>query len=350
MPHRILITGAAGFIGCNAAARFAEEGAEVAALDDFSREGSRRNARWLEQRGGEVLELDVRDGPALAQLVEEVQPGAVLHMAGQVAVTTSVDAPGCDFQVNTAGTLNVLEAVRKHSPDAHVVYASTNKVYGELADVPVVEEPTRYRYRDLAAGVSEERPLDFRTPYGCSKGAADQYVLDWARTYDLKTTSLRQSCIYGPRQNGVEAQGWVGWFVRAALASRPITIYGDGKQVRDLLHVDDLLDLVERVLAKPEASSGHAFNVGGGPDFTLSLLELIDLLESQVGRSISPSFDGWRPGDQRVFYCDVSKARDRLGWKPRISPREGIRRLVEWMRGRCGDVGSPDSPDQVVRT
>lgn len=329
----ILITGAAGFIGSNAAARFAGRDLAVGAVDDFSREGADRNADWLaDEHGVRVERLDVRDLEAVERRVRGGEPDAVLHLAAQTAVTRSVEDPRTDAAVNVRGTLNVLEAVRRHAPGAHVLFASTNKVYGELGDVAVEEGESRYRYRDLPAGIDEARPLDFRTPYGVSKGAADQYVLDWARTFGLTTTTLRQSCIYGPRQVGVEAQGWVAWFVRAALADREITIYGDGKQVRDLLHVDDLLDLFEAALARPGASSGEAFNVGGGHKFTLSLVELLDLLEDELGRPIRVTHDDWREGDQRVFYCDTTKARDRLGWAPEVAPAEGVRRLIGWVR------------------
>lgn len=330
---RILITGAAGFIGSNAAARFAAEGLEVDAIDDFSREGSERNAGWLaKDHGVDVEPVDIRDRAALVRRIRNHEPQAVLHLAAQTAVTTSVEDPDNDHRVNVSGTLNVLEAVRRHVPEAHVVFASTNKVYGELADVEIEEAGTRYRYQELSDGIDETRPLDFRTPYGVSKGAADQYVLDWARTYGLKTTTLRQSCIYGPRQVGVESQGWVAWFVRAALADREITIYGDGKQVRDLLYVDDLLNLVSAVLADPGASAGHAFNIGGGREFSLSLLELLELLEEKIGRTVAVTHDDWREGDQRVFYCDIGKARDRLGWRPEVAPGEGVGQLIAWVR------------------
>lgn len=329
---RLLVTGAAGFIGSNAVARFSAEGVAVTALDDFSREGAERNAAWLEEEHDvDVDPVDVRDRRTMTDQIRRFEPDGVLHLAAQTAVTTSLEDPRDDAEVNIEGTLNVLEAVRRHAPEAHVVFASTNKVYGELRDEAVEEGDTRYRYRDLSDGVDERRPLDFRTPYGVSKGAADQYVLDWARTFGLKTTTLRQSCIYGPRQVGVEAQGWVAWFVRAALAGRTITIYGDGKQVRDLLYVDDLVELFGEVLAQPEVSSGEAFNVGGGQAFSLSLLELLDLLEDELGRRIEVTHDDWREGDQRVFYCATEKARDRLGWEPRTPPAEGVRGLIDWV-------------------
>lgn len=335
----VLITGAAGFIGSNAAARYAELGRNVHALDDFSRQDTRRNARWLaEEHDVEVRELDIRDRPRMEEAVREADPDVILHLAGQVAVTTSLEAPTTDFEVNAGGTLNVLEAVRRHVPDAHVLYASTNKVYGDLSEVPVEEGDMRYRYRELADGVSEKQPLDFRTPYGCSCGAADQYVLDWAHSYGLKTTSLRQSCIYGPRQMGVEAQGWVAWFVRAALSGQELTIYGNGKQVRDLLYVDDLLDLFHAVVERPDRSVGEAFNAGGGRDYTLSLVELLDFLEEEIGREVPRSFDDWRPGDQRVFYCDIKKAEQRLDWAPEIPPKRGIRDLIDSV---CGQAEMP---------
>lgn len=328
----VLITGAAGFIGSNAAARYAGKGCRVVALDDLSRNGSRHNARWLEQEHGiEVEEVDIRDRRAVERAVREARPDAVLHLAAQVAVTTSVEDPRKDFEVNAGGTFNVLEAVRHHAPDAHVLYASTNKVYGDLSDVDVVEKDTRYEYRDHPEGIDEKRPLDFRTPYGCSQGAADQYVLDWAETYGLTTTSIRQSCIYGPRQMGVEAQGWVAWFVRAALSGQELTIYGDGKQVRDLLYIDDLIDLFDAVIENPDASVGEAFNAGGGREYSLSLLEFLDLLEEELEREVPRKFDEWRPGDQKVFYCDVRKAQGELNWTRNISPHEGMQRLVLWM-------------------
>lgn len=329
----VLITGAAGFIGCNAAARYASKGCRIVALDDLSRNGSRHNARWLEQEHGiEVEEVDVRDRRAVERAVREARPDAVLHLAAQVAVTSSMEDPRKDFEVNAGGTLNVLEAVRHHAPDAHVLYASTNKVYGDLSDVDVVEKETRYEYRNHPEGIDEKRPLDFRTPYGCSQGAADQYVLDWAETYGLTTTSIRQSCIYGPRQMGVEAQGWVAWFVRAALSGRELTIYGDGKQVRDLLYIDDLIDLFDAVIENPDASVGEAFNAGGGREYSLSLLELLELLEEELGREVPRGYDEWRPGDQKVFYCNVRKAFRRLDWRPKVEPSQGVDQLVRYVR------------------
>jgi CDP-paratose 2-epimerase len=249
-----------------------------------------------------------------------------------VAVTSSVVDPREDFEINVLGTFNVLEAVRRHRPEAFVIYASTNKVYGKMDDVGVVERDGRYAYDGLDGGVSEMRPLDFHSPYGCSKGAADQYVLDYARIYGMRTAAFRQSCIYGPRQFGVEDQGWVAWFIIASVLGKPITIYGDGKQVRDVLHVDDLVRAYEAVLQSPEKASGHAFNIGGGPKNTLSLLELIDLLERELGRPIKAKFDDWRPGDQKVFICDIDLPRQVLAWQPTIGVEAGVKGLIAWVK------------------
>lgn len=329
----LLVTGAAGFIGSNAVARFTEKGWNVFGLDDFSREGTRRNAEWLtEVYGVPVDRCDVRSAEEVAKKVKASSPDAVLHLAAQVAVTESVELPRVDLDTNIVGTVNVLEAVREYAPTAHVIYASTNKVYGELADVETEEGERRYHYDNLPEGVGEDQPLQFRTPYGCSKGAADQYVLDYFRTFGVRGTSLRQSCIYGPRQIGVEDQGWVAWFARAALAGRTITIFGDGKQVRDLLHIEDLLDLFEAVFKQSKTAAGRAYNVGGGEAYSRSLLEVLEVLENELGENIDLEYDDWRPGDQRVFYCNVTRAQRELGWEPRIPPEEGLQDLIGWMR------------------
>jgi CDP-paratose 2-epimerase len=256
----------------------------------------------------------------------------VLHLAGQTAVTTSVLNPRSDFQDNALGTFNVLEAARHAEPSPVVLYASTNKVYGEMTETEVVEEETHYAYADRPHGVSEAQPLDFHSPYGCSKGAGDQYVRDYARIYDVPTVVLRQSCIYGPRQMGVEDQGWVAWFVIAAVQEEPITIYGDGKQVRDVLYIDDLLNVYDAAVEQIEDVKGEVYNVGGGPEHTMSIwAEFRPLLEDLVGRSIPVTYDDWRPGDQRIFVSDIRKAEDELGWHPHVGVREGLRRLHAWV-------------------
>ena len=254
-----------------------------------------------------------------------------MHLAAQTAVTTSVEAPREDFESNALGTFNVLEAAR-HLPHLKaLLYASTNKVYGGLADVAVVERDGRYAYRDCPDGIAEDRPLDFHSPYGCSKGAGDQYVVDYARIYGLPTVVFRQNTIYGPRQLGVEDQGWVAWFCIAAVLGKPLTIYGDGKQVRDILHVSDLLALYERAIERIDQIKGQVYNVGGGPANTLSLLELVARIEERLQRRLELRFAGWRPGDQRVFIANIAKAARDLGWQPQVGVEEGIESLLAWV-------------------
>jgi CDP-paratose 2-epimerase len=248
-------------------------------------------------------------------------------------VTTSVQNPRLDFEDNALGTFNALEAARLVGSDPIFIYASTNKVYGGMAGVQVVEEATRYRYTDLPCGVPEAEPLDFHSPYGCSKGAGDQYTRDYARIYGLRTVVMRQSCIYGYRQFGIEDQGWVAWFVIAALKERPITIYGNGRQVRDVLFIDDLLDAYEAAVQNMAMAAGQIYNIGGGPRNTISIwAEFGPLLEELLGRPIPVRYGDWRPGDQPIYVSDVRKAGRQLGWCPRISVREGVTRLFEWIR------------------
>jgi CDP-paratose 2-epimerase len=331
---KIFITGGAGFIGTNSAQHFLEQGHAVTIYDNLSRKGGRSNLDWLFEEHGRTslrfIEGDIRN---YDWLVEAIQgSNVVLHLASQVAVTTSVLDPRTDFEINALGTFNVLEAVRNHCRDAAVLYASTNKVYGGLEDVRIEEEATRYAFADNKDGIPESYPLDFHSPYGCSKGAGDQYVIDYARIYGLRTLSFRQSCIYGPRQFGVEDQGWVAHFVIAAIMGRPISIYGNGKQVRDLLHVSDLIRAYELGLEKMDEYSGQAFNIGGGPENTLTIwTEFRPLLESLHGQPIAVNYHDWRPGDQRVFIANIDKAKNRLNWQPEISPQEGIRELYEWV-------------------
>jgi CDP-paratose 2-epimerase len=262
---------------------------------------------------------------------------AVFHLAGQVAVTTSVSDPREDFESNALGTLNVLEAMRKAGSRALMVYSSTNKVYGAMSSAAVEERGTRYAYRDLIEGIAESAPLDFHSPYGCSKGAADQYVHDYARIYGMPTTVLRQSCIYGPRQFGVEDQGWLAWFMIAALLGRPITIYGNGKQVRDVLHVDDLVDAYFLAVERRNTVSGEVYNAGGGPDCAVSIwAEFGPMLEDLLGRPIPVSYGPFRPGDQPCYISDIRKIQRDLGWRPQIDVEDGIRRLFEWV---CANKG-----------
>jgi CDP-paratose 2-epimerase len=330
----MFITGGAGFIGSNCVDHFLQQGHTITIFDNLSRVGSRSNLAWLHEQHGsrrlKVIKGDIRDYQALTDAI----PGSevVIHLASQVAVTLSVQDPREDFEINALGTFNVLEAVRHICPDAAFLYASTNKVYGGMEDVHIQEQESRYDYADYTKGIAESYPLDFHSPYGCSKGTGDQYTRDYARIYGLRTVSFRQSCIYGRRQFGVEDQGWVAHFVIAAIMQRPLSIYGDGKQVRDLLHVSDLIRAYELSIAKMDGIRGEVFNLGGGPDNTLSIwVEFQPLLESLAGRPIPITQGDWRPGDQQVFIANIRKAADMLGWQPTVSPAEGIGDLYDWV-------------------
>lgn len=338
---KVLITGGCGFIGCNSAKRLAEHGHEITLLDDLSRRGTERNLEWLRSQGiGQFVRGDVRDAGFMHETLQRTQFDVILHLAAQVAVTTSVVDPRNDFDINALGTFNLLEAVRRFNPDAVVIYSSTNKVYGHLGELEVREEATRYVLPGLPRGVSERQPLDFHSPYGCSKGSADQYVIDYSRIYGLRTASLRQSCIYGYRQFGIEDQGWLAWFTIAHLLGRDITIYGSGKQVRDLLFIDDLVDCYLACIERIAEASGKAYNIGGGPTNTLSVLEFMDLLGELSGRPVEFTFGDWRPGDQPVYVSDVRKAEDDLGWRPHVGVRAGVERLYSWVEANLETVGA----------
>ena len=333
MNKKILISGGAGFIGVNSACYFAREGWQVIVVDDLSRKGTALNLRWLQDQYDIKFEkTDIRNAEKISDVVKQYKPDVLLHLAAQVAVTTSVIDPREDFEINALGTLNLLEAVRKQSPDTFFINASTNKVYGKMEDLGVVERNGRYEYESLLSGVPEIRNLDFHSPYGCSKGVADQYTIDYSRVYDLKTVTLRQSCIYGPRQFGIEDQGWVAWFTIASLLDKDITVYGDGKQIRDVLHVDDLVQAYQASIENQQTISGQAINIGGGPQNTMSLIELLDHLRQTLNKEITPAWDDWRPGDQPVFVCDLSKAQQLLKWQPKISVEEGVKRLIHWVK------------------
>lgn len=335
MSKRFLVTGGAGFIGTNYVARLLERGEDVILYDNLSRRGTPRNVDWLQTTYGEgsfqLMVEDVRNPGVLTSVAADVD--VIVHLASQVAVTTSVTHPREDFEINAQGTLNVLEAARLSDRKPAVIYSSTNKVYGEMEELEVEEGETMYHYKDLPYGVPETQPLDFHSPYGCSKGAGDQYVRDYHRMYNLPTVVFRQSCIYGPHQFGIEDQGWVAWFVIAAMTGRPITIYGDGKQVRDVLYIADLLDAYDLALGNMDEAAGEIYNIGGGPGRTLSIWkEFGPLLEDALGKDIPVTWEDWRPGDQRVFIADIRKAQRDLGWSPRTSPEEGIKRLIDWAR------------------
>lgn len=333
MPtKRILITGGAGFIGCNAARFFGARNWNVTVLDNLSRQGTDKNLLWLRDGTSFDFEhVDVRDRAAVDRVLAEGRFDAVIHLAAQVAVTTSVADPSTDFAVNALGTFNVLDAIRLHCPGAVFIFASTNKVYGKIVNAQSELRGNRYEYTNRPHGIGESEPLDFLSPYGCSKGAADQYALDFARIYQIPATAFRQSCIYGPRQFGVEDQGWVAWFAIASLLGRPITIFGDGKQVRDVLHVDDLLHAYEAAIRAPDKIVAEAFNAGGGPAQVLSLIDLIEMLEHRLGRNIPVKWDDWRPGDQQVYVSDIRKLEKALGWKPEIGVTAGVTGLIDWV-------------------
>ncbi len=335
----ILITGGAGFIGSNLADRLAGEGHEIIIYDALSRPGVERNLAWLNMRHGRLITHvagDVRDEDELVRAAADAK--AVFHFAAQVAVTTSLVDPREDFDINVRGTINLLDAVRTQPQPVPVIFASTNKVYGDLDDIEFDMLHDRYEPKSFAArrGIDESRPLDFHTPYGCSKGAADQYVLDYARSFGVPTAVFRMSCIYGQRQMGTEDQGWVAHFLIRALEGRPITIYGDGRQVRDILDVSDAVNAYVAALQNIDRVSGRAFNLGGGPANAISLLELIDEIRAVTGREIELSFEEWRQGDQRWFVADTSAARATLGLSKPRGWREGVAALAEWLASERG--------------
>jgi len=334
MKDHYLIIGGAGFIGMNLAHHLLSKNKNVTVFDNLSRDGTQHNLQWLQDQHGDRLTFvqgDICDpNSPLPKLVEQVQ--VVFHLAAQVAVTISVNDPRADFQANALGTFNVLEAIRQSSAKPIMLYSSTNKVYGKMTDLDIVEQDGRYAYSNLPNGIPVSRPLDFYSPYGCSKGTGDQYVIDYARIYGLKTIVFRQSCIYGPHQFGMEDQGWVAWFAIRALKNKPVVIFGDGKQVRDVLYVDDLIAAYNAAIDSINTTSGQAYNVGGGPAHTLSLLETIDILDNLFGSRLKYTFDDWRPGDQLIFVGDISKAKNDFGWEPRIPPQQGVSGLVDWLK------------------
>jgi CDP-paratose 2-epimerase len=329
---RILITGGLGFIGSHLAERAYDRGDEAVLFDNVSRPGATLNLAHLLRRFGsrvKVIRADVRcDREAIDRAVAGAD--AVYHLAGQVAVTTSIADPRADFEANALGTFNVLESIRRSATRPLLLFSSTNKVYGALEHLSVEAQATRYAFRDRPRGATESEPLDFHSPYGCSKGTADQYVRDYARIYGLKTVVFRQSCIYGERQYGFEDQGWVSHFVISALFGRKLTIYGDGKQVRDLLHVDDLASAFEAATRKIDALAGRVYNVGGGANNSLSLIELLAWIEKRTGRPIERSHAAWRQGDQPIFVCDTARAAADFGFEPKVPVAEGLDRLATW--------------------
>jgi len=349
----ILITGGAGFIGSNLADRLAGQGHDVIVFDALSRSGVERNLAWLKERYGKRITSivgDVRDEDEIARAAADAK--AVFHFAAQVAVTTSLADPREDFDINVRGTVNVLDAVRMRREPVPVIFASTNKVYGDLGDLEIESLHERHEPKDFAArrGIDESRPLDFHTPYGCSKGSADQYVADYCRSFGIPTVVFRMSCIYGQRQMGTEDQGWVAHFLIRALEGRPITIYGDGRQVRDILNVSDAVDAYVGALERIDRVKGRAFNLGGGPQNAVSLLELIGEIRTILGSDVELSFENWRKGDQRWYVSDTKAARSALGLKEPRGWREGVSKLAEWLaRERRLELGAETSLASAVQ-
>src|SRR3989338_3593372 len=332
MKKNMLITGGAGFIGSNLAAHFIKQGYRVTVFDNLSRQGSRANIQWLKKIGSFTLQIgDVRKINDTKKAVRSQD--IILHLAAQVAVTTSVIDPRPDFEISALGTFNLLERARQTDRKPVFIFSSTNKVYGGMEEINVVDKNGQYCYKDYPQGISEKHNLDFHSPYGCSKGTADQYVHDFYRIYGLPTVVLRQSCIYGPRQFGIEDQGWVAWFIIAAMTGKKITIYGDGKQVRDVLYIDDLVDLFDLILRKISIAGGKIYNVGGGPRNVLSVWAAFGPLLSRLfQKDIKVKRADWRPADQKVYISDIRLVEKELGWKPKIGVEEGVGKLYAFFK------------------
>ncbi|MGH8628403.1 MAG: SDR family NAD(P)-dependent oxidoreductase [Gammaproteobacteria bacterium] len=350
MAKQILVTGGAGFVGSNLVNSLLGDGFNVLVFDALLRRGSEHNVAWLRHQHRnsqlQVVKGDVRDFEAVRAAVHGVD--VIYHLAGQVAVTSSVQDPRTDFEINALGTFNVLEATRLSERRPVILFTSTNKVYGGMEDVAVVESMSRFKYRDFPQGIPESQPLDFHSPYGCSKGAADQYVRDYARIYNLPTVIFRMSCIYGPRQFGTEDQGWLAHFMIAAATGKAITIYGNGKQVRDVLFVDDLVRAFRMAVEKIDTVAGGVFNIGGGPPNAMAVWQEFGAILAELkGEKIPVSYDDWRAGDQPCYVSDVRKAGQRLDWQPLIDKETGVRRLWEWVSSNKSLFETPAKEQQL---
>ncbi len=336
----VLITGGAGFIGINTADYYVKKNHNIIILDNFSRKGVEKNVSWFKKthkKGYSIVKYDLKKkSPKLDSIVAKAD--IIFHFAGQVAVTTSVINPYDDFLTNALGTINLLEAIRKSSKKPILIYSSTNKVYGDLEGISIKELKTRYAFKNLPKGIDERTQLDFHSPYGCSKGCSDQYIRDYSRIYGIKSVVFRQSCIYGPHQYGFEDQGWVAWFLIAGFLGRKLTIYGNGKQVRDLLHIQDLIRAYDLAIKNINKTHGQIYNIGGGSANSLSIwLEFGPLLEKYLQKKIAVKFAKTRPGDQAIFISDNSKAKKDFGWTPKINLEEGIKSLYEWIKENESD-------------
>lgn len=333
---KYLITGACGFLGSNVASEVLRRGDTLFAFDNLSRFGSEKNLQWLREQGSFTwIPGDVRNQNDVENAIKLAKPDRIFHLAGQVAMTTSIQNPRLDFETNVLGTFNVLEAIRKLSPESGIIYSSTNKVYGDLEQFSYEEGPTRYVCKAFPKGFNEDTPLDFRSPYGCSKGAADQYILDYSRIHGLKAAVFRHSSIFGARQFATADQGWVGWFVQKALETKKdpkakFTISGTGKQVRDILFSEDIVKCYFKASQNLDRISSQAFNIGGGADNSLSLLELFKILEDELQVKLNFEKLDWRQSDQRVFIADISKAQEQFHWSPEISAKQGVKDMIKW--------------------
>lgn len=334
---KLLISGGCGFLGSNLAAHALTQGIDLCVFDSLYRHGSQSNLQWLRSQGAfEFVHGDIRNANDVQRVISRFKPDAIFHLAGQVAMTTSIADPRMDFEVNALGTLNVLEAVRAQVPDAVVIYSSTNKVYGDLEQYQYRETDTRYVCVEKPDGFDEQTPLDFHSPYGCSKGSADQYLRDYHRIFGLKTVVFRHSSMYGGRQFATADQGWIGWFCQMAAQTRagtltaPFTISGNGKQVRDVLHAEDMISLYFSTLQHADTAAGQAFNIGGGITNSLSLLELFQLLEAETGRPLQYTNLPPRESDQRVFVADIGKMERLTGWTPQVSAKDGVSKMLAW--------------------
>ncbi|MCM1499246.1 MAG: GDP-mannose 4,6-dehydratase [Clostridium sp.] len=337
---KILINGGCGFLGSNLAAYGIENGYDVTVLDNLSRLGASQNLLWLQSLGRfQFVHGDTRNKNDMETIIKNGQFNAVFHLAGQVAMTTSIENPYKDFEINTMGAVNLLDSIRKYSPDTAVFFSSTNKVYGDLEDYQYEETMTRYKCVEFPNGFDESVPLDFRSPYGCSKGAADQYMLDFYRIFGVKATVFRHSSMYGSRQFATYDQGWIGWFVQKAIEKyenpkcEPFTISGNGKQVRDILHAKDMIRLYYSALEHVDDVCGQAYNIGGTMEQSLSLLELFDMLNDILGIKMEYVQLPPRQSDQKVFVADISKINAKIGWKPEVTAYEGVSAMVEWVKG-----------------
>ena len=330
---KILITGGCGFIGTNATTFYLKKGYLVIALDNLDRSGSKQNLAFLKRINGNFVfeNCDVTDFSKLIKIFNKYKPDLILHLAGQTTVVDSIKNPRKDFSVNALGTFNVLEAMRKITPLASLIYASTNKVMGNLEYVPIIEKRERYIFKSIK-GISENNQLNFHSPYGCSKGCGDQYVTDYAKVFNLNTVVFRQSCIYGPNQFGMEEQGWLAWFIISLIFDNQVTIFGNGKQVRDVLYVDDLINAYDLAFKNINKTKGKVYNIGGGMKFNLSLLESLKIIEKTLNKKLIFKLSSWRPADQKVYISDVALAKKDFGWYPKTSPKYGIEKLFNWVK------------------